>query len=119
MKNKTFGMMMEERTKQFAVEIIKISSLLSKTEHERIIRNQILRSGTSIGANYREANFSRSKADFKSKLGICQGEANETLYWLELIMEFKGKNNKIRSLHSEGKELLAIFTSIINKLNTK
>ena len=118
MRNKDFGRLMEKRTKQFAVEIIKLSSLLSNSEHERIIRNQIIRSGTSIGANYREANFSRSKADFKNKLGICVGETNETLYWLELIMEFRGENKAIIMLYSEAKEFLAIFTSAINKLST-
>lgn len=118
MKNKDFGKKIEERTKHFAVEIIKLSSSLSHSQADKIIKNQILRSGTSIGANYREANFSRSRADFKNKLRICQGETNETLYWLELIMEFRGESKAIIKLYSEAKEFLAIFTSAINKLGT-
>jgi len=119
MKNKEFGRSLELRTKGFAIEIIKLSATLSNTIEDRIIRNQIVKSGTSIGANYREANKSQSRADFKHKIHICQGETNETLYWLELILEIKRNNHsKTRLLIKETKELLALFTSIINKLNT-
>ena len=67
--------------------IIRLSASLPNTPEARVIRNQITKSGTSIGANYREANRARSKADFKNKIKICESEASETQYWLEMISE--------------------------------
>lgn len=87
MENKEFGKQLEERTKCFEISIIKLSGSLPKTSEMNVIKNQITKSGTSIGANYREANRSRSKADFRNKIKICESEASETAYWLELIME--------------------------------
>jgi four helix bundle protein len=78
---------LEKRTLEFAVSIIKLSAHLPNTVEGKIVRNQITKSGTSIGANYREANRSRSRADFKNKIKICESEASETQYWLELIRE--------------------------------
>ena len=77
------------------------------------LKNQLTKSGTSIGANYREANRPRSKADFKNKISICESEASETVYWLELIemLNYTDKSELI-TLIKESKELLAIFTSI-------
>lgn len=113
MKNKEFSKILERRTRRFALRIIKLSSSLSNTPEARVIRNQISKSGTSIGANYREANRGRSRADFKNKIGICESEANETLYWLEIILESEMKRkNEILDIYIEGKELLAIFTTI-------
>ena len=83
--NKEFAKKLEVRTKQFAVSIIKLSYKLPKTPEAKVICYQIVKSGTSIGANYREANRSVSKADFKNKISICNKEAAETQYWLELI----------------------------------
>jgi four helix bundle protein len=118
MKNKDFGQYLETRTKDYAIEIVKLSSSLSNSIEDRVIRNQIIKSGTSIGANYREANKSRSKADFKHKICICQSETNETLYWLELILELKGNfSPRVKLPTKETKELLALFTSIVNKVN--
>jgi four helix bundle protein len=78
-----------------------------------VIRNQITKSGTSIGANYREANRSRSRADFKNKIKICEIEASETQYWLEVIVEAGWLAwEKVKPLYEECSELLAIFTSI-------
>ena len=87
--------------------------MLPNTPEGRVIRYQICKSGSSIGANYREANRARSLADFRSKIGICEGEASETLYWLEIIQE-SGMNKKeiTERLYHETKEILAIFTSI-------
>ncbi len=87
MDNKEFGKVLEARTKQFAIKIIKLSGNIPSSSEGKVIKNQITKSGTSIGANYREANRSRSKADFSNKIKICEGEANETVYWLELIKE--------------------------------
>ena len=90
MNNLEFSQLMETRTKTLAISIIKLSSHIAKTTESRVIRNQITKSGTSIGTNYREANRSRSKADFYHKIKICETEASETVYWLELIKERKG-----------------------------
>lgn len=87
MKNKEFSEKLEKRTKEFAIKIIKMSSLLPDKPEYRVIRNQITKSGTSIGANYREANRSRSKKEFINRIRICEGESSETLYWLEIIQE--------------------------------
>lgn len=117
MKNKEFGKVLEIRTKNFALQIIKVSKLLPNTIENRVIKNQLVKSGTSIGANYREANKARSKADFKNRIGICRSETNETIYWLEIIIESNIiKPEGIIYTHSEAKEFLAIFTSILNKL---
>jgi four helix bundle protein len=120
MNNKEFGKHLEDRTKKFALGIIRLSSSLSNSPENLVIKNQITKSGTSIGANYREANKSRSKADFKNRISICRSETNETLYWLEIVMETDSLSaEKTQKIHNEAKELLAIFTSIINKLNNK
>lgn len=113
MDNKEFSKQLEERTKIFAVSIIKLSVMLPNTPEGKVIRNQITKSGTSIGANYREANRSRSKADFINKIKICESESNETLYWLEIIVHLKWlENSKTENQIKEADELLAIFTSI-------
>ena len=111
MDNKEFSKKLEERTKAFAIRIIKLSALLPNTVEGKIIRNQLTKAGTSIGANYREANRARSKADFKNK--ICESEASENCYWLEIIMDLKWcETNELKIILIEANELLAIFTSI-------
>jgi len=117
MDNKEFAKKLELRTLQFAISIINISASLPKTAEALVIRNQITKSGTSIGANYREANRSRSKKDFKNKINISVSEASETVYWLDIIFELNWLDpNSINEILKESKELLAIFTSISNKL---
>ncbi|MCK4728716.1 MAG: four helix bundle protein, partial [Desulfobacterales bacterium] len=76
MDNKEFAEKLEKRTRKFAVRIIRLSSKLPNTPEARVMRTQITKSGTSIGANYREANRARSKADFKNKIDICESEAS-------------------------------------------
>jgi len=106
--NREFSKDLEKRTRQFAVKIIRLSALLPNTPEARVIRNQITKSGTSIGANYREANRARSKADFKNKIKICESEASETQYWLEVIVEAKWLPwEKIKPEYEECNELLA------------
>ena len=78
MERKKFAKDLEKRTRKFAVQIIRLSTTLPNTPESMAIRNQITKSGTSIGANYREANRSRSRADFKNKIKICESEASET-----------------------------------------
>ena len=82
---KKFAKELEKRTKQFAINIIRLSVTLPNTPEGRTIRTQLTKAGTSVGANYREANRARSKADFRNKISICETEASETQYWLEVI----------------------------------
>ncbi|MCF6360948.1 MAG: four helix bundle protein [Cyclobacteriaceae bacterium] len=113
MDNKEFGRKLELRTRKFAVSIIKLSISLPRTEEGKVLKNQLTKSGTSIGANYREANRSRSKADFKNKVSISESEASETAYWLEIIQELKWLEPEVLEDNlNEANELLAIFTSV-------
>ncbi|HEA67932.1 MAG TPA: four helix bundle protein [Desulfobacterales bacterium] len=116
MDNKTFSKKLEKRTKNFAVKIIRLSTTLPNTPEGRVIRNQITKSGTSIGANYREANRARSRADFKNKIKICESEASETQFWIEVITEIKWLPwEKLKSDYDECSELLALFTVVGKK----
>jgi len=119
MDNKHFSRRLERRTRDFAVGVIRLSTTLPDTLEARVVRNQITKSGTSIGANYREANRARSKADFRSRIKICESEASETQYWLEILLEAGWLSHKdVKTLYDECKELLAIFTSIGKNLYT-
>ncbi|HKI43815.1 MAG TPA: four helix bundle protein [Balneolales bacterium] len=84
MNNKEFGKNLEDGTLRFAIKVIHLPSKLPNTPEARVVRNQFTKSGTSVGANYREVNRSRSKADFYHKTKICETEASETIYWLKL-----------------------------------
>ena len=118
MNNREFSKHLEQRTKRFAISIIKLSASLPNTPEARIVRNQITKSGTSIGANYREANKGRSRADFLNKIKISEGEASETCFWLEIIEEMQWKEiDKLKPIIVESNEILAIFSSISK--NTK
>ena len=113
MDNKEFSKELEKRTKKFAVRIIKLSAKLPNTPEARVIKTQMTKAGSSIGANYREANRARSKADFRNKIRICESEANETRFWLEVIAEVGWLSDKqIKADYDESSELLALFTSI-------
>ncbi len=117
MKNKEFANELEKRTKNFAVRIIKLSTSLPKSEEGRVIKNQITKAGTSVGANYREANRARNKADFKNKIKISESEASETQYWLEIIEDMDWIiKDKLELIKAECSELVAIFTSLTAKL---
>ena len=111
--NKEFGKQLEKRTKKFAIRIIRLSTKLPNTPEARVVRYQMTKAGTSVGANYREANRARSKADFRNKIDICETEASETQYWLEMITEVGWLTwEDLRGDYDECSELLAIFTSI-------
>ena len=113
---KEFSKELEKRTRKFAVDIIRLSVTLPDTPEGKAVRNQLTKCGTSIGANYREANRSRSKADFKNKITICETEASETQFWLEVVVEAEWKTwDQVKPEYEECSELLAIFTSIGTK----
>jgi four helix bundle protein len=116
-QRKKFAKELELRTKLFAISIINLSIKLPNTLEGKVIKNQLTKAGTSIGANYREANRARSKADFKNKIKICEGEASECQYWLEIIKEIGWLDpHEIIKEYNESSELLAIFTSIGSNL---
>ena len=116
MTNKEFAEVLEKRTIKFAIDVINLSSGLPNTPEALVIRNQLSKSGTSVGANYREANRSRSKKDFKNKIRICLAESSETEYWLEIIQELNWESINLTEIRKEARELLAIFTTIASKL---
>jgi len=102
----------KQRTKKFSLRIIKLIETLPKTKITDVIGKQLLRSATSVGANYRSACRSRSRADFVSKICIVEEEADESAYWLELLLDSVIVNNhEASSLLKEAKELTAIFTA--------
>jgi four helix bundle protein len=102
-----------ERTMVFGLRIVKMFVALPKSEEARVMGRQVLRSGTSVGANYREARRSRSTAEFIAKVGDCLKELDETSYWLELIVRAEIVSAaKLATLRQENEELLAIFTTI-------
>ena len=108
------------RTKKFALRIIKSYAALPKREEARIIGRQLLRSGTSIGANYREGQQARSHAEFVAKLGNCLQEADETIYWLELLVEGEiVAASKLNGLLSEARELTAIFVTSLKTARSR
>jgi len=116
MNRKKFAKDLEKRTRLFAVRVIKISAKLPNTPEGRVVRNQLTKAGTSVGANYREANRARSKADFRNKIKICESESSETQFWLEVITEVKWLTwEEIKNDYEECSELLALFTSIGSK----
>jgi four helix bundle protein len=111
---------LERRTKLFAIDLIQFVSSLPRSNINDILSYQLLKAGTSIGANYREANRAESKNDFKHKIGIVQKEAAETQYWLEIMNETNLFDKaKVLPLLKESSELLAIFTSIGKKLKVE
>lgn len=104
------------RTKDFALRIVKMFVALPKAEEARVLGKQVLRSGTSVGANYREAIRSRSKTEFVAKIGDCLKELDETSYWLELLAEANiVPSTKLAPLQDECQQLLAILTTISKK----
>jgi four helix bundle protein len=116
MENKAFAQKLENRTREFAVTIIRLSSGLPRTPEGHVVKNQMTKAGTSIGANYREANRARSKPDFRNKIKICESEASETQYWLELISDLDWlPRENVDHAFKECSELLALFTSIGKK----
>ena len=104
----------ENRSYQFALRIVKAYKYLTRQKDEYVLSKQMLRSGTSIGAMMREAKFAQSRADFINKASIALKEANETLYWIELLHDSEYIDDlSFNSLHQEADELTAILASIV------
>jgi len=101
---------LKKRTKQFSLRVLKLVAALPNTVAGRAIGAQLVRSGTSVGANYRAACRGRSKAEFVAKMGTCEEEADESAYWMEVIIEGELlKPNQVESLRREADELTKIF----------
>jgi four helix bundle protein len=103
---------LRDRTKQFAIEIVKLVRIFPRNEENKIIGRQLMRSATSVAANYRAVCRARSKAEFIAKIGIVVEEADETVFWLEMIAELNILSpEKMGELLKEANELLAIFSA--------
>ena len=107
---------LRDRTKKFALKIIRLVASLTRTREADLIGRQLLKAGTSVGANYRAPNRSTSKAEFRAKIGILEQEAEESLYLLELLKQSRiSKGELLEELLIEADELVAIFTTIGKK----
>jgi four helix bundle protein len=103
---------MRARTKQFALRVVRLFQALPRRDEARTLARQLLRSGTSVAANYRAAGRARSKAEFISKMGTVIEEADETVFWLELLVEAGIlPESRVKDLLGEANELLAIFAA--------
>ncbi|MBR6829116.1 MAG: four helix bundle protein [Paludibacteraceae bacterium] len=110
---------LEEKSYAFALRIIKAFKYLNKN-NEYLLSRQLLRSGTSIGANCREATYAQSKLDFINKLSIALKEANETVYWIELLHDSEYINDEsFNSIHQDALELIKLLTSIVKTSKSK
>jgi four helix bundle protein len=113
---KTPPVELSARTKEFALRVIRLFCSLPKNTQAQVLGKQALRSGTSVGANYREAKRSRSRAEFISIIGVCIKELDETAYWLELLVESDiVSSQKLKDLYQECDQLIAILTTISKK----
>jgi four helix bundle protein len=111
---------LSDRTKRFALRVIRLFVALPKTDLARVLGKQLLRSGTSIGANYREACRARSDAELVAKLGIVEQELDETMYWLELLAEAEVVTAvRLVELKQEAEELMGIIVTSIKTIKTR
>ena len=109
---------LEQRTSDFGIEVIDLCKSIKLTHLDSSIINQLIRSATSIGANYMEANGASSRKDFKNKIFICKKEAKESKHWLQMILHLHPeKKTEITSLTQETKELTLIFSKICGSLS--
>jgi four helix bundle protein len=105
----------KDRTKKYAIRVIHVVENLPRRRLAAVVGDQLLRSGTSVGANYRSACRARSPAEFCSKMGIVEEELDESLYWMELVIEANlVSRNRLGPLMKEGEELLAMTVASIN-----
>ena len=111
---------LKHKSYQFAIRIVHLAQHMQKDHKEFVLSQQILRSGTSIGASIREAEFAQSKADFISKMSISLKEANETHYWLCLIKDTDYiPQNLFESLQNDAKELISMLVSTVKTSKNK
>lgn len=111
---------LRERTKSFALRVIRLYQALPRSAEAKVLGHQVLRSGTSVAANYREAKRARSRSEMVSKLGIVEQELDETLLWFELLVDAGiVPGDKLASLQTEGDELLRIVVSTIKRLKSR
>jgi four helix bundle protein len=111
---------LRERTKRFALRVVRLYGSLPKTTEAQVIGKQVLRSGTSVGAHYREAQRAKSDADFVSKIEGGLQELDETAYWLELLAEAEiVPADKLKPLIDETSELIAILVTIVTKVKQR
>ncbi len=111
---------MKTRTKQFALRIIRLVQTLPSNMAAQIIGRQLLRSGTSVGANYRAACRAKSTADFIHKLSIVEEETDESIYWMELLIDGQIiKENLLKNLTDEGNQILSIVVASIKTSKEK
>lgn len=111
---------LKDRTKAFAIRIIKLVESLPKGKTADVIGRQLLRSGTSVAANYRSSCRARSNADFIAKMGVVEEEADETIFWMELLIESgMVKQERLYALMKEADELLAIIVASIRTARKK
>ena len=110
---------LRDRTKQFALRVIRLFAALPRSTQAQVLGKQALRSGTSVAANFREASRARSTAEFLAKLGIVEQELDETILWFELLTESDiVKEAKLSALKLEAEELLKIIVSTIKRTKT-
>ena len=103
---------LKDRTKKFAIRVVELFRSLPKTEEARVIGRQLLRSGTSVAANYRAVCRARSKTEFVAKMGVVVEEIDETVFWLEMTVECRLVDQRyLDGLLTEANELLAIFAA--------
>jgi four helix bundle protein len=111
---------LRKRTKHFALRLIKLYESLPRSGVARVLAHQLLRSGTSVGANFREAHRARSDVEFPAKIGDSFKELEETAYWLELLVESGTvSDKKLSLLRDETSQLTAILTSIAKKIRSR
>jgi len=110
---------LKARTKQFAIRVVRLFRTLPKTDEARVIGKQVLRSGTSVAANYRAVCRARSQAEFIAKIGVVVEEIDETVFWIELLADTEIiRSERIAELLTEANELLAIFAASLRTAKT-
>jgi four helix bundle protein len=112
---------LQNRTKKLAIRIIRLTKLFPMNQEGKVISNQIIRSGTSVAANYRAACRAKSPKDFISKMGIVEEECDETIFWLEIVeeLQFFGEKEELASIKKEANEILSITVASIKTVKNK
>lgn len=110
---------LKQRTFEFGVRVVRLVDALPRTTAAQVMGKQLLRAGTSVGANYRAAKRARSRAEFVAKLGIAEEECDETIYWIDLLIALELlKENRVADLRTEANELVAMIVASIKTART-